>query len=205
MDIMSGNVMRNRIVLLIIACLVCSLAANGASPLKVLIIDGQNNHKWAETTPVLKQIYESSKRFTVDVVTTPPKDEDNSGFKPEFSNYDVVFCNYVGDAWPEETNAAFEKYVREGGGLVIYHAANNAFPDWKEYNEMTAVGGWLGRDETAGPHVYWEDGKVQYDRSPGKAGSHGKTAAISGGHAGAGASDHERAAEGVDARCRRIV
>ncbi len=40
--------------------------------LKLLIIDGQNNHAWVETTPVLEEIFSTSGRFEVEVTTTPP-------------------------------------------------------------------------------------------------------------------------------------
>ncbi len=40
--------------------------------LKLLLIDGQNNHAWQETSPVLKSIFEKSGRFTVTISTTPP-------------------------------------------------------------------------------------------------------------------------------------
>lgn len=44
----------------------------GAEKLKLLIVDGQNNHAWKETTPVLKAILEESGRFEVAVSTSPP-------------------------------------------------------------------------------------------------------------------------------------
>lgn len=47
-------------------------ASADEKPLKVLLIDGQNNHKWQETTPVVKKILEGSGRFQVEVSTTPP-------------------------------------------------------------------------------------------------------------------------------------
>ena len=40
--------------------------------LRLLIVDGQNNHDWQATTPVLKGFLEQSGRFTVDVATSPP-------------------------------------------------------------------------------------------------------------------------------------
>lgn len=46
--------------------------AHAQGKLKVLIVDGQNNHQWATTTPLLKQILEDTGRFTVEVSTTPP-------------------------------------------------------------------------------------------------------------------------------------
>ena len=96
-----------------------------------------------------------------------------SGFKPDFAAYDVVVSNYQGDAWPEETKKALADYVSGGGGLLIYHFACAAFPDWKEYNEMIGLGGWGGRDESAGPYVRWRDGKFVRDMTPGRAGRHG--------------------------------
>lgn len=166
--------MRKMQILLAMALvLVLAAGATAAEPIKALIIDGQNNHKWADTTPVLKKMMEDSGVFTTDVATSPAKGEDMSGFKPDFAKYDVLVMNYTGDEWPEETKAAFEKFVADGGGLVIYHAANNAFAGWKEYNEMTAVGGWGGRNEKSGPYLYWKDGETVRDMTPGRGGSHG--------------------------------
>lgn len=122
-------------------------AGLAAPALKVLIVDGQNNHAWKETTPVLKKMLEDSKLFTVDVATSPAKGGDMITFKPDFAKYAVVVSNYNGESWSAETKAAFEKYMRAGGGLVSYHAADNSFPEWKEYNEMVAVGGWGGTDD----------------------------------------------------------
>lgn len=143
------------------------------APLKALIVDGQNGHDWQATTPVLKELLEETGRFTVDVATSPPRGEDMSGFKPEFAKYDVVVSNYQGDGWPEETKQAILDYVRGGGGLVIYHFACAAFPDWPEWNKMTGLGGWGGRNEKHGPYARWRDGKVVLDHSPGRGGAHG--------------------------------
>jgi type 1 glutamine amidotransferase len=110
----------------------------------------------------------------VDVATSPPAGADMSGFRPKFGEYDVVVSNYNGDGWPAATRADFEAYVQGGGGFVSVHAANNAFPDWPEYNRMIGLGGWYGRTEKHGPYVYLdESGKVVRDRSPGAGGHHG--------------------------------
>lgn len=144
-----------------------------AGKIAVLIVDGQNNHKWAETTPVLKRLLEETGQFRVDVATTPPKGGDMSQFKPEFSKYKVVVSNYNGDAWSTTTNTAFEKFVRSGGGFVSYHAADNAFPEWKEFNEMIALGGWGNRNEQSGPYARFRDGKLVVEQKPGPGGHHG--------------------------------
>lgn len=139
-----------------------------------LIIDGQNNHDWKLTTPYLQAILEDSGIFTVEVLTSPASGEDLSAFSPKFSEFDVVVLNYNGDSWPAAAMAAFEEYVKNGGGFVVYHAADNSFPEWKEFNRMIGLGGWGNRDEKDGPYLRWEDGKPVTDSTPGKAGSHGK-------------------------------
>ncbi len=75
--------------------------------------------------------------------------------------------------WPSELRSQFEQYVQNGGGFVVVHAADNAFPNWPAYNQMTGIGGWRGRTETAGPRWYMKDGKLVSDTTPGKAGAHG--------------------------------
>lgn len=157
--------------ILIVSLFLPSLAS--AAAIKALIVDGQNNHKWQQTTPILVKYLKDSGMFSVDVATSPAKGQDLSEFKPDFAKYDVVISNYKGDLWAEPTRKAFEAFVKNGGGFVSVHAANNSFGDWKEYNEMIGIGGWGGRSEKSGPYVrYWE-GKIIRDLAPGRGGSHG--------------------------------
>jgi type 1 glutamine amidotransferase len=153
-------------------------AAPAGEKLKVLIVDGQNNHNWKATTPLLRAMLEQAGRFTVEVVTTPAGGlGDGSGwekFDPDFPKYDLVMLNYNGQLWPEPQRKKFEAYVAGGGGFVSVHAANNSFPEWPEYNKMIGVGGWGGRDEKSGPYVRWRDGKQVIDNeTPGEGGTHG--------------------------------
>lgn len=156
--------------------LASAVTLSAADKIKVLIVDGQNNHKWDITTPVLKHALESSGAFTVDVSTSPPKGsppEAWHAFKPDFTAYQAVVSNYNGEPWPQNVRDAFTKYVAAGGGFVSVHAANNSFPDWKEYNDMIGVGGWGGRNEKSGPWLYVKDGKLFRDTSAGNGGAHG--------------------------------
>lgn len=123
---------------------------------------------------VLKQILENSGRFDVDFAISPEQGKDMSGFVLDFSPYQLVVLDYNGDSWPEETNRRFLEYVQNGGGVVIYHAADNAFSKWPEFNKICALGGWEGRNENSGPYVYWKDGKLVKDSSAGPGGSHGR-------------------------------
>ncbi len=158
------------------------LAAADEEKIKVLLIDGQNNHQWGHTTPALVDALESTGVFAVEVSTTPPATPQSStdpakwsGWNPDFSSCDVVLSNYNGELWPEKVQARFEKFVNRGGGFVSVHAADNAFTDWVEYNKMIGVGGWGGRDLESGPWVYVENGEMKLDTATfGKAGAHGK-------------------------------
>ena len=153
------------------------LPLRAASPVRVMILDGQSGgtyHDWQHTTPVLKKELEDAGLFQVDVVTAPPSGGDFKKFRPDFKQYQAVVLNYDGPDWPAELKASFENYVKEGGGLVIVHAADNAFPDWRAFNQMIGIGGWRGRNEKSGPYWYYKDGKLTSDTAPGAAGSHGQ-------------------------------
>lgn len=145
-----------------------------AEPIRVLIVDGQNNHGvWPQTTAIMQQILEDSGIFTVEVARTAREGVD-PGFHPEFSRFDVVVSNYNGADWTDGTQQSFEKFVSEGGGFVVVHAADNAFPDWLAYNQMIGLGGWGGRSEKSGPWLYLDaDGNPVRDEAPGGGGSHG--------------------------------
>lgn len=144
----------------------------------VMLLDGESAgpyHNWRLTTPVLKKELEETRMFAVTVVTAPDsKTGALSGFKPEFAKYKVVVSNYDAPDWPEDLKTQFEAYVRGGGGLVVVHAADNAFPQWAAYNEMIGIGGWRGRDASAGPMWFFDGGKLVEDSTtPGTAGHHG--------------------------------
>ncbi|HOP59428.1 MAG TPA: ThuA domain-containing protein [Bacteroidales bacterium] len=139
---------------------------------KTLIITGQGEHNWEYSSSALQQIFDEAELFKAEILNTPAKGEDMSTFKPDFSKYQLVVLDYNGDSWSDETKASFVDYVRNGGGLVVYHPSVQAFPDWPEYNEMIGLGGFNGRDETSGPLVYYGmDGVVVDDTTKGPAGA----------------------------------
>ncbi|MFC1766134.1 ThuA domain-containing protein [Planctomycetota bacterium] len=182
--------------------LICVLAVSGCGQgkIKALIVDGQNNHTvWPKSTIMMRQYLEETGLFMVDIDRTQftwkaerekaflplagvgetqdlknPKSDPN--FVPDFSRYDVVISNfgYKAAAWPDKTQKALEAYMKNGGGFVTVHAADNSFPEWKEYNRMIGLGGWGGRNEKDGPYVYYtNEGELVRDMSPGSGGTHG--------------------------------
>jgi len=137
-------------------------AAPAVERIRVLIIDGVNNHDWENTTATTRATLEQTGRFTVDVSTSPHKRasrEQWDAWRPAFSDYQVVLSNFNDDCeedggceslWSEATKSDLETYVRGGGGFVSVHAADNHDANWLEYNRMIGVGGWGGRE--AGVH-----------------------------------------------------
>jgi len=110
-------------------------------------------------------------------VTSVEEPKADPDFKPDFSSYDVVISNFGWRAapWPKETQAAFEKYIKNGGGFVLVHAADNSFGDWVEFNKIIGMGAWGDRNEKSGPYVYYDqNNKIVRDTTKGTAGSHGK-------------------------------
>ena len=178
-------------------------SGGNAKVIKTLIVDGQNNHvQWPKITYMMKQYLEETGKFSVEVKRTHftwqgddlvaqykipgvpstqalPKPRADSSYLIDFSKYDLVVCNFGWNAapWPDATQANFEAFIKNGGGLVVVHAADNSFPNWPAYNKMIGLGGWGDRTEKDGPYVYYDqEGKLIRDTQPGKAGSHGAQA-----------------------------
>jgi type 1 glutamine amidotransferase len=81
----------------------------------------------------------------------------NSIWRPPFGESDVVILNYNGSSWPDDVQQAFTRFVENGGGVVVVHAANNAFEKWPAYNQMLGIGWrspafgrWIAVDDTNG-------------------------------------------------------
>lgn len=180
--------------------------------LKVLILDGENNHGiWPKTTFMMKSYLEETGLFDVEInrkqftwigphynevegvsdinelLTIYPLNDGikrtsvdstkyDPNFNPDFSKYDLVVNNlgWKSSEWPEATKRNFETYMKNGGGLILVHAASNPWADWEEYNKMIGLGGWSGRNEKSGPYVYYnKEEKLIKDPSKGICASHG--------------------------------
>lgn len=141
--------------------------------IRVLIVDGFSNHDWQQTTLLLRGILEAAGEFTVDVSTAPQETGSTAwqAWRPRFADYDVVIqtCNDNGanglllglkqkPQWPAAVKQDFADYVRKGGGVYIYHAAENAFVGWKEYEEMVGLS-WREADYGTAIRVS-DDGKI---------------------------------------------
>lgn len=113
--------------------------------IKVLIIDGYSNHDWRYTTEVIKTMLVNADFCEVDISTAPANNSpEYNKWNPDFSIYNVVVQNVNslgnGNSWPKKVQANFENYMKNGGGMYVFHSANNSFPEWKEYSKMIGLG-----------------------------------------------------------------
>lgn len=165
----------------------------GANRIRVLIVDGFSNHDWPQTTSLLRGILESAadsgKVFEVSVSTTPQATDTTewSAWRPRFAGYDVVIQTCNDNApngllqgvthkprWPDSVKQDFVDFVRNGGGVYIFHAAENAFVGWKEYERMVGLS-WRDSDYGTAIRVS-EDGtllRIPPGDPPGQAGGTG--------------------------------
>jgi hypothetical protein len=121
--------------------------------IRVLILDGFSNHNWKLNTKLLRGLLGPTGLFEVSVSTCPPGNSPEwANWNPDFSKCDVVIqtCNDISQnpkpKWPEPVKKAFAEFVNNGGGALIYHSGNNAFPDWAEYNDIIGIG-WRNQNQ----------------------------------------------------------
>lgn len=167
-----------------------------AKPIKVMLLTGQTDkyHKWEVTSRYLKATLDYQGLFSTDEVLIPSPGKELDEFVPEFSKYKVVVLSMNIPCWNEKAMKAFVNFVKNGGGVVVIHEADNAFINDKEYNKMIGLGGWGGlgaypkwqeslsnstlnwkdRNEKSGPYYYWKNGEYVTDNTSGPGGSHGK-------------------------------
>lgn len=136
------------------ACLVGFAAAQEPAKAKALLVTGQNNHDWQWTTTVCKEILEKTGRFEVLVTEKPAQFmADAAALAP----YSLIFLNYNGERWGEPAESNFVKTVTSGAGVFVLHAADNAFPGWKEFE---AIVGHCWRDGTGHGNYHAFDVRV---------------------------------------------
>jgi len=125
-------------------------------PVKILIFSGKNNHEWQKTTPVLVRIFKDSKLFNVSVTENP----DTLSYTL-FKKFELIVSNR--NTWPDNKirlsskwENDFERYVKEGGGVLSLHAGASSFYDWEAYHQI-GIGRW-GKETSHGPrtkgHLY---------------------------------------------------
>jgi uncharacterized protein len=102
----------------------------------VLLVTGASNHDWEWTSESLATILRDTGRFDVTITRTPAKDLADAA---AIARYRAFVLDYNGPRWGEPAETNFVAAVRNGTGVSVIHASDNAFPGWKEYEEIVGL------------------------------------------------------------------
>lgn len=109
-------------------------------PIRALLITGHNNHNWQYTSRVHEDTLEATGRFEVDVTDEPEKTLADAA---ALRKYQVFVLDYndshAPKRWGSVSEQNFLDAVNAGTGVVVIHAANNAFKGWTEYEKMVGL------------------------------------------------------------------
>ncbi len=111
---------------------------------KVLLLTGEDyaGHHWKETTPALKKALQQDARLVVDV-----RDDLDFLRNGDLSQYDAIVMHFKNYDPKNPGRAAYdrlERFVREGGGLVLVHFACGAFQEFQDDFVHIAGRVWFG-------------------------------------------------------------
>jgi uncharacterized protein len=123
----------------VLATMLCMADAAGEAktePVKILLVTGVDypGHRWKETTPALRGVLEKDPRLSVRVI------EDHEFLASDaIFDYDVILLhmkNYDPTKRADQVRGNLTRFVRDGGGLVLYHFALGAFERWGEFEQL---------------------------------------------------------------------
>lgn len=159
----------------LLACLP-QIGASAAEPLEIrlLIVDGQNNHDWRSTTPAMRGMLEDA-GFSVHVATVPAEGPEREQYALALDDYDVVLGNFTdigGRPAPRKFFNDLAEWVAAGGGFVPVHAATAGMEHLPEYVRMVGLG-W-GNPQRGARLVLDEEGReIRTPQGQGRGTGHG--------------------------------
>jgi len=108
-------------------------------PLHAAVLTGANNHDWPWTSKEIAGALTETGRFVVSVENDPAKFLPTLAVPRSKRGVEVLVLDYNGPRWGDAAERAFVDAVKAGLGVVVVHAANNAFVGWKEYEQMVGL------------------------------------------------------------------
>jgi len=122
--------------------------------IQVLLLTGANNHDWQRSAPFCKALMDDTGKFQTDL---SEESATTLADRRSIEKYDLFFLDYNGPEWGEPAQTNFLQAVQKGAGVVVLHAADNAFPGWVEYEKMVGL---LWREGTGHGEFHEFDVKV---------------------------------------------
>ena len=102
--------------------------------ISTLLVTGANNHDWERTAPYIAQLLNGSGRFAVTVA-----EDASAALEGDLSPYQLILLDYNGPEWTAAAQTNFLRAVATGAGVTVYHAANNPFKGWTEYEKLVGL------------------------------------------------------------------
>ena len=139
--------MKNKSNLLLFALLVIatsvfagvSARVNAPKPLKILVFFETKGYYHSSIPVAVAAIQKLGKANNMQIDTTS---ESATFLQPNLDTYHaIVFMSTTGDVFNDQEQAAFKKYINNGGGFVGIHAATDTEYGWPWYNQL--VGGYF--------------------------------------------------------------
>lgn len=156
-------------------CLVTVTAKQkGNDTIEVLIIQDVDHHDVALQANTYKSILKTALNYNIDVILST---DDKKWYKNDLqlSGYDLIVTSSLGfENLPTEPLNQIEKFIKNGGGLVVMHQGVGSYEDDPKFQELIGIG-WYGSH--TGSHIYWDDNKNDFTQTPiyhGVAPAHGK-------------------------------
>ena len=103
-------------------------------PIPVLLLTGKHNHDFEYTSKVHADTL-AKRGFAVTVSNDPASTLTTQDLRP----FKAFILDYNGPRWGEAAEREFTSWVERGTGVVVIHAANNAFTGWTEYEKIVAL------------------------------------------------------------------
>lgn len=126
---------------------------------RVLVVTGEDypGHKWRKTAPVLLAKLNRDQRLLVDVLSDLTSLEETD--LEDYASVVLHFKNYDPRVPGREALEKLDRYVKQGGGLVLLHFACGAFEEFKDEFEPLAGRVWIGQQPPPGRHQHDPRGK----------------------------------------------
>lgn len=164
-----------KIILSIFVILLSSfVSAQNNEVIKVLILQAIDHHNTLLQAETFKDILDATGNYKVDMIlATESKNWYDHDFL--FSDYNLVVTSGLGAVnTPKKYGDQLEKFIIDGGGLVVVHQGVASFTDWPKFQEIIGKG-WYGSH--TGPHTYWDNKNGTWAETPiyhGVGPAHGK-------------------------------
>lgn len=123
-----------KLLVFFVLCL-ATITSSNATPIKVAILTGANNHNWKETTPLLQKILQETGNFKVEVFTDP-----ETLTTTRLATFDILLSNWNAygkekpPSWSNSLKESYIQFVKNGGGHIVVHAGSSSHYDWDAYH-----------------------------------------------------------------------